>query len=497
MRLGDIRVLAFDIEPVSPSWERRTASERGPWARVAIWAGEQNFCLNWRPETRSVNEGVYVPLAPIADWLLRYGRYIAYEESSRAFPTDVDLIGGLERWKTSAPAASFSEDDWDDRRYEWSDRHFLLAGADGAWLPNLALVRVENELWISAGPARFASPQAPRFLIESGTYPVSWQDAKQTISEFVDYVGQVLRESDLTQEFPWSHQEGAFPQTLDIDLLGQIALELDQSRQEVAETFGVSSESDLLATLGLPPGATARDSVSVQAIRDLELEKGIIGILRECERATRPVRDGLFRKSRLRACDALSGSRPEDQGYEAAVLIRRDLGLDGMPLGRDPESLWKGRFDIEVAELLEKSSYNHAVIGGHLDGFGKIVLFQSPQTQKPWSRRMELFRGACHLLLDGPENPAIGAGSSNRSVGPRRRRSGAFAAEMLLPKSAIRKRCGGVLDAAAKPEVFVGLMADYGVGAQTAAWQCWNAGLLSSREVVDELIGAYGTGTGS
>ncbi|PYQ66866.1 MAG: hypothetical protein DMF53_02690 [Acidobacteria bacterium] len=157
----------------------------------------------------------------------------------------------------------------------------------------------------------------------------------------------------------------------------------------------------------------------------------------------------------------------------------------------------KGRFDIEVAELPDKSSYNHAVIGGHLDGFGKIVLFQSPQTQKPWSRRMELFRGVGHLLLDGPENPAIGAGSSNRSVGPRRRRSGAFAAEMLLPKSAIRKRCGGVLDAAAKPEVFVGLMADYGVGAQTAAWQCWNAGLLSSREVVDELIGAYGTGTGS
>jgi hypothetical protein len=497
MRLGDIRGLAFDIEPVSPSWERRTASERGPWARLAIWAGGQNFCLNWRPETSSVNDGVYVPLAPIADWLLRYGRHIAYEESSRAFPTDVDLIRALERWKASAPAALFSEDDWDDRRYEWSERHFLLAGADGAWLPNLALVRVDNELWISVGSARFASPQAPRFLKEFGVYPASWQDAKQAISEFVDYVGQTLRDSDLTQEYPWSQEEGAFLRALDIGLLEQLALELDRSQQEVADIFGASSEPSLLEMLGLPSGATARDSVSAQAIRDLELEQGIIGILRECERATRSAENGLFRESRLRAVDALSGPSPEDQGYEAAVLIRRNLKLGDRPLGDDPESLLKEHFNIEVAELPNNSHHNHAVIGGHLDGFGKIGFFQSPQTQKPWSRRMELFRGVGHLLLDGRENLAIGAGSSNRSVGPRRRRSGAFAAEMLLPKAAIRKRCGGVLDAAAEPNVFEGLMADYGVGAQTAAWQCWNAGLLSSYEVVDELIGAYGAGTRS
>jgi hypothetical protein len=64
---------------------------------------------------------------------------------------------------------------------------------------------------------------------------------------------------------------------------------------------------------------------------------------------------------------------------------------------------------------------------------------------------------------------------------------------MLLPQSEIWKRCGGMLDEAAKPEVFQSLMSDYGVGAQTAAWQCLNAGLLSSREVVYELIARYGS----
>src|SRR3954464_1553211 len=110
MRLGDTRRLAFDIEPVSPSWERRTPSDQGPWAQLFIWAAEQNFCRNWFPATRSVHEGVYVPLAPIADWLLRCARYITYEESSRAFPTDVDLMAALQSWKSAAPAVSFDED---------------------------------------------------------------------------------------------------------------------------------------------------------------------------------------------------------------------------------------------------------------------------------------------------------------------------------------------------------------------------------------------------
>jgi len=63
---------------------------------------------------------------------------------------------------------------------------------------------------------------------------------------------------------------------------------------------------------------------------------------------------------------------------------------------------------------------------------------------------------------------------------------------MLLPYEVVRERSGGILDEAARPEIFQSFMAEYGVGAQTAAWQCYNAGLLSSREVVEELIERHG-----
>jgi len=406
-------------------------------------------------------------------------------------------MAALQSWKSAAPAVSFDEDSWDDRRFEWSERHFILAGADGSWLPNLALVRSDDNLWISAAPASFASAEAPSFLVQTGIVAVPWQAAEDALAEFVDYVGQSLREAGLSESFPWSRESGALARELEIGLLDLLALELDLPAVKVESLFGVSSESDLLRKLSLPVGATQKDSVSVQAIRDLALEQGVVEMVVECDQATREQRNGRFRRMRLRAIEAAAGARPEAEGYQAAGLLRRDLGLGGVPL-RDPESFLRDRFDIEVDELPDlRSTHNHAVAGGHLDGFGKVRLFRSPQIQKPWARNMEIFRGVGHLLLDGGAgSPAVGAGSSNLAIGPRRRRSGAFAAEMLLPQAAIRERSGGVLDAAAEPEVFESLMADYGVGAQTAAWQCWNASLLSSKEVVDDLIGVYGAGNG-
>jgi hypothetical protein len=404
----------------------------------------------------------------------------------------------LQSWKVAAPAASFDEDSWDDRRFEWSERHFLLAGADGSWLPNLALVRSDNNLWISVSPARFASAESPSFLAEPGTFAIPWGDAKQALSEFVDYVGQGIREAGLVDLFPWSREPGSLDRTLEIGLLDQLAIELDLPHSCIESLLGVSSESDLLSKLGLPVGSTQKDSVAVQAIRDLDLEQGVFDVVVECDYATRVQKSGQFKRMRLRALEAAPGVRPEKEGYEAAGLLRRDLGLNGEPL-RDLEPFLRDNFDIEVDEVPDlQPGHNHAAAGGHLNGFGKVMLFSSPQIQKPWARRMEIFRGVGHLLLDsGADSSAVGAGSSNRAIGPRRRRSGAFAAEMLLPQEAIRKHSGGILDAVAEPEIFESLMADYGVGAQTTAWQCWNAGLLSSREVVDELIGAYGAGGSS
>jgi hypothetical protein len=491
MRFGDIHKFALDVEPVLPSWDRRTPSDRGPWARLTIWAAQENLCRNWMTSTAAVTEGVYVPLAPVADWFVRNAPAIAYQESAPEFPTDVDLPRALEQWKSAAPAKNFDEDSWDDRRFDWSERHFLLAGSDGSWLPNLAFVRVDDSLWISTAAAQFATPAAPSFVYKLGlTHRVPWLEARSVISSFVDEIGSSLRNAGLVEHFPWCTQCHPFERALEIGI--QDYLRLTRGISEPEQLFGVGSIDELLAMLSLEPSASPEESASLQALRDLEGDAGVVKSVVDCDLETRSARSGRFLRSRSLAIEAAPGFSPEEQGQTAARLLRNLCGLDERPLVRHQDLL--DQIEIEEMSLDLSTSRDHSVASGHADGFGKVILFNSPQTKKPWARRMELFRGVGHLLLDaGLDRRAVGAGSSTRSVGPRRRRSGAFAAELLLPHDAIRLRSGGVLDEAAKPEIFVPLMSDYQVGAQTAAWQCFNAGLLSSREVVQELIASYGS----
>ncbi len=168
MLLGNRRRFAVELDPIQPGWERNSPADQGPWARLVIWVSDRNLTANWRSGGELIRPGVFVPLAPLADWLVRNARFIAFEESAHPFSTDANLIQSLDQWRESAPAEDYDDDTWDDERFNWSDRHFLSAGADGAWLPNLAMVRSDDTLWLSWAPARFASEQAPVFLERGG-----------------------------------------------------------------------------------------------------------------------------------------------------------------------------------------------------------------------------------------------------------------------------------------------------------------------------------------
>ena len=106
-------------------------------------------------------------------------------------------------------------------------------------------------------------------------------------------------------------------------------------------------------------------------------------------------------------------------------------------------------------------------------------------------RRFEAARALGHALLDPIRAGAIGAASGPFGQETRHRRSGAFAAELLLPEAAIGRASGGTLDGAAEPGVFERLLQEYGIGARATAYQLGNWGGLSSADVPDELIDRF------
>jgi Zn-dependent peptidase ImmA (M78 family) len=82
----------------------------------------------------------------------------------------------------------------------------------------------------------------------------------------------------------------------------------------------------------------------------------------------------------------------------------------------------------------------------------------------------------------------IGAASSSHAQEFRRRRSGAFAAELLIPaevlvqETSLRSSSGPDLDDFRK------LLGRFGVGKTTAAYQLWNHNLLPSRDYLEDLL---------
>lgn len=490
MLIGNRNDLAFEVLPLAPTWERRYLPERTAWAQLAIWVHGTNLCKNHLEGSDSIREGINVPLAPVVDWLVRSWTFIEFEERPGCFPPRNSLRRTLRDWGDTAPAAGFTEDQWFDARELWWTRHFLSAGADGARLPNVSLVRSGDRLVIEWGPAEFPGDQAPRFISEHGQEVLEWFSGEEVLAKFVRFVAEWLRDEDLATLYPWVHLS---------DPLRERESRFDEKLHAYTgidpgvlyEWTDTNTEAGLREELGLP--ADSEDpggSVITQVLRDLPSDafeplRSQVCQLDEETRSETNFADEL----RAMARDAAgSNGRAESSGYQAARAVRHHLCLDGKPIDDVEEQLKE--LGAEVIDSGVECLRERMLVGARRGLGAAVVINRTPRTGTPWGRRFESARGLGHLLLDSYREDALGAASSTFAQPWARRRSGAFAAELLLPMEALLNDAGH-LDSAAQAETFKGIMERHGVGARTAAFQLWNHGLLSSSQVRDELIDCF------
>jgi hypothetical protein len=125
---------------------------------------------------------------------------------------------------------------------------------------------------------------------------------------------------------------------------------------------------------------------------------------------------------------------------------------------------------------------------GAREGRGGVgVLLPSWRLRARCARRFETARLIGALFLDPFRGESLGRAFCAWTADRVRRRTGAFAAELLLPESGVRSR-NLATDAVVKGDSFERILREFDVGAQAAAWQLWNTGLLSSPSLRDELI---------
>jgi hypothetical protein len=486
MIFGDRSQLAFEVDPVEPTWDRRSVSARGPWARLSVFL--RNRCLTEAVDSNTdfVRRSVSVPLFPVADWLVRNIRAIVFEESPAAFRSDIQLHAALERWTEAPPPAGVPEESWEDSRYEWYTRHFWLPGVEGCLLPDLAFVRSDEKLWVNWIAPEFAGPRKLQFITPPGCDAVRWPAAWNGLSRFVSFVAEEMRDRGLT-EIPWTIEPTPLESACRCSATEYLQL-VAPAGMKMLEPLGLAGQED------------PEKSILLQVMRDLDLNARSIAAATDALTSLQSVTAvAAARPRRQELRSALEGDteglRIERAGYDAARALRSLLHLDGDALSTPA---LRSRLE-EIADVIEidaADSNNHAVMGSQRDGCAGVVLIRHARTSKEWAWRMEIARALAHLLLD-PQTPhgIIGAASSHMATGPRRRRSGAFAAELLCPIDGARSLIGG--DDPTDAAVFERVLGHFGIGARTAAYHLWNHRVLRTAEDRDSLIDEFAGATPS
>lgn len=489
--IGNRERFGIDLMPVVPHWELRYEPEAAGWAGLAIWIFGWNVCRHVEPGTSEFREHLFVPLGPIADWFVESFGALQYEERARLFPTSRALHDDVSRWGRTPSRHGLDADAWIDERESWWQRHFLRAGAGGAVLPNLAIVRDDEQMVLSWATPPFSDPLAPVMVWPEGDANLPWDEGFEVLSTFTAAVAEAFRETGHGAVYPWTELESPLDAAA-LPLESAVEFYTARTIEELIAVTRANSPDEALRAVGLTPESVdPAQSATCQMFRDLsvELAPDVGEAVVEAGRCIAEAGVGTARwlAARDSALDAArAGASPELSGQLAANEVRRRAGLDGNPV-TDADALLT-QLGITPNRPEVDGAADRMVVAGDFHGSAAVTPFRTPRTDTTWGLRFEYSRGLGHLLLDATRFGAIGAASGPLAPAARRRRSGAFAAELLLPRAALVRASGEELDGITRGEAFASLLARYGVGARTAAWQLWNHDLLSSPTVRDDLI---------
>lgn len=456
---GDRNQFAVEVERFDAPWGALGSAE-SVWATLTIWVDGTNITRHHRVGTDRIRDAVNAPLLPLGQWIVRNRLALTYEERS-LLDHSLSPHEQLLRWGATPPRAGVTEDAWLDRRDDWWASHFTGAATLDVVMPSVGIVR--NDEWA------LVSWQAPRqthpdreFLAPGGAAVVSWEHVDDALGQLLSLLSEWT--GDLSQWLPAS------------DPMTALAMYTGLPATAVAD-------------YGFRPAATsdpASDPLA-QVVRDLSHETALGPARAEIAQFVRRPRHAQtagWMDLRRRLTPMTAGSF-EETGYDGVTGARELLGLDGQAI-EDVDACLRG-LGIRIEQSMPSAGDRMAVTGS-LEGDARVLLFRNPRTVTPWGRRFELMRALGHLLLDPTRSENLGAASGLHGLVSRRRRAGAFAAEMLLPVSALSDASGGVLDGIVDDARFSRVLGHFGVGATTAAYHLWNHGFLSTPEVRDDLI---------
>lgn len=393
--------LSFDFDWVDPK------GVRGPelsatWASLQIRAGDSVITRILDNRAKTVRDFIYVPLYPLAEWLVTNWWFITHELQNPA-----------------------KEGDPDFRR-----RHSLSTSREGYAFPNLDVVPSGAQTRIVWKKDRPAWTKVE--FLEDGFMRIDGNEFREICGDFIDQViGRLdsLGVHDTFLEEEWDAIRSADEEEAEFCKaaagLGWDPYALDDAGRDhvllIAEKLGELLSEAVPALDATDP--VAGSSAIVSAIEEARLNRLHLERLES------------FRTEISR--DSTVGYNPWDVGYDWAQRLRRSLGLNGDLLHTTPlvaEALG------ENAELLDRVTQPVGVfsktplIDGVVTGDDSSSAFAFRPLRDD-ARRFQFCRALAEVLAS-PQSDAL----ITKAHSERQQRNRAFAAEFLAPSSALSQR---------------------------------------------------------
>lgn len=391
---------------------------------------------------KTVRDFAYVPLYPLAEWLVANWWFLAYEFDNPDKDADPDF----------------------------ARRHALRTNTDGYAFPDLVVVPSGGRTHVSWGGE--PSPWTKIDFLARGQASVSGNAFREACADFIDGVGRRLLAFGIHDTFlqdEWAAIRGAdedevsFCQTA--AGLGWDPYELDdQERQqvsEVADKLGpLRGEAVPVLDTSNPLKECSTIISSLEAARATSLELGHLGAL-------------------IRRTGASQGP-PWDRGYDLARQARDHLGLDGGPIPT-MESL-AGALDVDHGALQRATRplptlEGLRLVDGVVSGEDANVSF-GLRARGEHGRRF-LFCRALAEAMTSDGDALITQGRTERQ-----RSNRAFAAEFLAPSSGLRER---VSHPVVGDDEVGELAEEFGVSTMVIKHQLENQGIARVAEALPAL----------
>ncbi len=378
----------------------------------------------------SVRDGVYLPLMPVAEWVLANWDYLLEESAPPNLKT-----------KSARGSSSYRH---------WFRRHNLLAAREGFPLPDLTITREDEGLFaLSMAPDERAQGSAPVRYIEGFERLVSHRvlvaELKRLMSAVVDRLDGCDDTDAVTLRAMWAERNGAEDETLRLRrraaVMGLDGDDPEEVDDELAN-FLLRIDAELpseLAREALEVGSsTATLEARVEAIsmaRRLNRGKGIEGPLGDAR--------ALAALSTEEACEL-----PYQVGWSLARNFRHQvLDLTDSVVGRplDHAIGAKGLLSQHTLELTREDE----VFQGWVDAAANDVATCALPTARGARAQRFLKARALGMALLGKRERLI-----TESASRPQRVARAFAAELLAPARAVRERVrGDAIDREALDEI--------------------------------------------